>query len=147
MVHTEQDRRENKITVENIVKSVIKRSVKGSAVIEMSYIIPLFLGLFVLIMHAVFYYHDKAVLNGAASETAILGVQAERRADTEYDLEGFFRERTSGKLIYMTDVDVSVTETDEDVTVTADAQRSFMKLKISQKALIVKPEENIRRMN
>ena len=147
MVHTEQDRRENKISVENIVKSVIKRSVKGSAVIEMSYIIPLFLGLFVLIMHAVFYYHDKAVLNGAASETAILGVQAERRADTEYDLEGFFRERTSGKLIYMTDVDVSVAETDEDVTVTADAQRSFMKLQISQKALSVKPEENIRRMN
>ena len=146
-MHTEQDRRENKISVENIVKSTIKRSVKGSTVIEMSYIIPLFLGLFVLIMHAVFYYHDKAVLNGAASETAILGVQAERRADTEYDLEGFFRERTSGKLIYMTEVDVSVTETDEDVTVNADAQRSFMKLKISQKALIVKPEENIRRMN
>ena len=113
----------------------------------MSYIIPLFLGLFVLIMHAVFYYHDKAVLNGAASETAILGVQAERRADTEYDLEGFFRERTSGKLIYMTDVDISVSETDEEIIVTADAQRSFMKLKISQKALIVKPEENIRRMN
>lgn len=113
----------------------------------MSYIIPLFLGLFVLIMHAVFYYHDKAVLNGAASETAILGVQAERRADTEYDLEGFFRERMNGKLIYMTDVDISVSETDEEVTVTADAQRSFMKLKITQKALIVKPEENIRRMN
>ena len=143
MAHTEQDRRENKILVKNIVKS----RVKGSTVIEMSYIIPLFLGLFVLIMHAVFYYHDKAVLNGAASETAILGVQAERRADTEYDLEGFFRERTSGKLIYMTDVDISVSETNEEIIVTADAQKSFMKLKISQKALIVKPEENIRRMN
>ena len=143
MAHTEQDRRENKILVKNIVKS----RVKGSTVIEMSYIIPLFLGLFVLIMHAVFYYHDKAVLNGAASETAILGVQAERRADTEYDLEGFFRERTSGKLIYMTDVDISVSETDEEITVNAAAQRSFMKMKISQKALIVKPEKNIRRMN
>ena len=43
---------------------------KGSAVVEMSYIIPLFLGLFVLIVHAVFYYHDKAVLNAAAAETA-----------------------------------------------------------------------------
>ena len=64
--------------------------VKGSTVIEMAYIIPLFLGLLVLIMHAVFYYHDKAVLNGAAGETAILGAQAARRADTEYDLESFF---------------------------------------------------------
>ena len=143
MAHTEQDRRENKILVKNIVKS----TVKGSTVIEMSYIIPLFLGLFVLIMHAVFYYHDKAVLNGAASETAILGVQAERRADTEYVLVVFFRERSSGKLIYMTDVDISVSETNEEIIVTADAQKSFMKLKISQKALIVKPEENIRRMN
>ena len=147
MAHTEQDRRENRIPVKNIVKSTIKRTVKGSTVIEMSYIIPLFLGLFVLIMHAVFYYHDKAVLNGAASETAILGVQAERRADTEYDLEEFFRERTSGKPIYMTDVDISVSETDEEITVNAAAQRSFMKMKISQKALIVKPEKNIRRMN
>ena len=147
MAHTEQDRRENRIPVKNIVKSTIKRTVKGSTVIEMSYIIPLFLGLFVLIMHAVFYYHDKAVLNGAASETAILGVQAERRADAEYDLEEFFRERTSGKLIYMTDVDISVSETDEEITVNAAAQRSFMKMKISQKALIVKPEKNIRRMN
>ena len=143
MVHIEQDRREKRITV----KSIVKRAARGSTVVEMSYIIPMFLGLFVLIMHAVFYYHDKAVLNGAASETAILGVQAERRADTEYDLEEFFRERTSGKLIYMTDVDISVSETDEEITVNAAAQRSFMKMKISQKALIVKPEKNIRRMN
>ena len=53
-----------------------RKSLKGSAVIEMSYIIPLFLGLFVLIMHTVFYFHDKAILNGAASETAVLGAQA-----------------------------------------------------------------------
>ena len=86
--------------------------VKGSTVIEMSYIVPLFLGLFVLIMYAVFYYHDKAVLNGAASETAILGVQAERRADTHYDLEDFFHGRVDGKLIYMTDADVTVSKTD-----------------------------------
>ena len=52
---------------------------KGSAVVEMSYIIPLFLGLFVLIVHAVFYYHDKAVLNAAAAETAVLGAQTVRR--------------------------------------------------------------------
>lgn len=120
--------------------------VKGSTVIEMSYIVPLFLGLFVLIMYAVFYYHDKAVLNGAASETAILGVQAERRADTLYDLEDFFHGRVDGKLIYMTDADVTVSKTDKEIIVTASVQKSFMKLNISQKALIVNPEEKIRRM-
>lgn len=123
-----------------------RKSLKGSAVIEMSYIIPLFLGLFVLIMHTVFYFHDKAILNGAASETAVLGAQAERRAGTEYDLEEFFRERTDYKLIYMTEVTVEVRETGKEITVSAEAYKNFMGIEVSQKALIVKPEENIRLM-
>lgn len=123
-----------------------RKSLKGSAVIEMSYIIPLFLGLFVLIMHTVFYFHDKAILNGAASETAVLGAQAERRAGTEYDLEEFFRERTDDKLIYMTEVTVEVRETGKEITVLAEAYKNFMGIEVSQKALIVKPEENIRLM-
>ena len=60
---------------------------KGSYVIEMSYIMPIFLGLFMLIIHTAFYYHDKAVLNGAAGETAVLGSQAarERRMDMTWN--------------------------------------------------------------
>lgn|SRR5699024_4993018 len=110
----------------------------------MSYIIPMILFLFVMIIHAVFYYHDKAVLNGAAGETAVLGAQTARRKGTEYDLEEFFHNRTEGKLIYMTDPDVSVEEDEESVTVKASAARSFMRLSIYQRALIVKPEEKIR---
>ena len=121
-----------------------KRELKGSAVVEMSYIIPMILFLFVMIIHAVFYYHDKAVLNGAAGETAVLGAQTARRKGTEYDLEEFFHNRTEGKLIYMTDLDVSVEENEESVTVKASAARSFMRLSIYQRALIVKPEEKIR---
>lgn len=121
-----------------------KRELKGSAVVEMSYIIPMILFLFVIIIHAVFYYHDKAVLNGAAGETAVLGAQTARRKGTEYDLEEFFHNRTEGKLIYMTDPDVSVEEDEESVTVKASAARSFMRLSIYQRALIVKPEEKIR---
>lgn len=121
-----------------------KRELKGSTVVEMSYIIPMILFLFVMIIHAVFYYHDKAVLNGAAGETAVLGAQTARRKGTEYDLEEFFHNRTEGKLIYMTDPDVSVEEDEESVTVKASAARSFMRLSIYQRALIVKPEEKIR---
>ena len=121
-----------------------KRELKGSAVVEMSYTIPMILFLFVMIIHAVFYYHDKAVLNGAAGETAVLGAQTARRKGTEYDLEEFFHNRTEGKLIYMTDPDVSVEEDEESVTVKASAARSFMRLSIYQRALIVKPEEKIR---
>ena len=110
----------------------------------MSYIIPLFLGLFVIIIHAVFYYHDKAVLNGVAGETAVLGAQAARREGTEYDLEDFFSERAEGRLIYMKDVSVTVTENDTEVTVYASAQRNIMKLAIRQSARIARPEKKLR---
>ena len=117
---------------------------KGSAVVEMSYIIPLFLGLFVLIVHAVFYYHDKAVLNAAAAETAVVWAQTVRREGTEYDLEGFFRERSDGKLIWMTGTSVSVSETDREITVEASVHRSIMSLSVCQKARIACPEEKLR---
>ena len=126
-------------------KERFKKDMKASTVIEMSYIMPVFLFLFLLIMYTVFYYHDKAVLNAAASETAVLGTQAARRADTVYDLETFFYERTKGKLIYMTDVSVTVSESEDGVEVSASADRNIMKLEICQRAETVRPEEALRR--
>lgn len=131
--------------IKNFIIHLKDRKISGSSVIEMAYIMPLFLGVFVLIIHTVFYYHDKAVLNGAAGETAILGVQAERRKGTEYDLEDFFRERLNGKLIYMTDVDVSVSRSEDEITVSAAAKKAFMEINVSQTARCVQPEKNIRR--
>ena len=57
--------------------------VSGSTVVEMSYIMPLILLMFVLIIHTVFYFYDRAVLNGAAAETAVLGAELERRHGAE----------------------------------------------------------------
>lgn len=122
------------------------RYVKGSTVIEMSYIMPLFFLLFVLLVHTVFYYHDKAIINGAAAETAILGVQVERRKESGYDLEQFFRERISGKLIFVTDIDVSVKESKEEISILVHGKKSFMKLAVCQKARIVRPEKRIRQV-
>lgn len=121
------------------------RTVRGSSIVEMSYIMPLILLLFMLIIFTVFYYHDKIILNAAAAETAILGSQTARRRGTEqYDLEGFFQERIDHKLICMTHPSLSVTQTDKKITVDATAQKGRMKLHIIQQALIVKPEDYMR---
>lgn len=137
-----------KIKEKHIQPRTAEIYVKGSAVIEMSYIMPVFLLLFVTVIHTVFYYHDKAVINGAAAETAVLGAQLERKKGTEeYDLNGIFQERIKGKLIYMTNVDVEITKEEDEITVSAKAGKSGMELSISQKASIVKPEEKIRWMN
>lgn len=128
-------------------KSIGQRKyLRGSSVIEMSYIMPLFLMMFVLIIHAVFYYHDKAVIYGAAGETAAVGAQNERKKDGGNDLEGFFRERVKGKLIYLRDAEVSIVKTSDEVTVSASAQRGMLRVDACQKARIVRPEQKIRRM-
>lgn len=119
-------------------KERFKKDMKASTVIEMSYIMPVFLFLFLLIMYTVFYYHDKAVLNGAAAETAVLGAQVERRKETkEYDLEKIFHERTEGKLIFLTGANVTVQKDEKEITVSVSAQKNLMRLSICQKAAIV----------
>ena len=105
--------------------------VSGSTVVEMSYIMPLILLMFVLIIHTVFYFYDRAVLNGAAAETAVLGAE-------------LFEERTSGKLILMTDPSVAITRTDNKIQVTAMVQKGRFELEVRQRAVIVNPEEKIR---
>ena len=72
---------------------------------------------------------------------AVLGAQASRREGTDYDLEAFFGDRTDGKLIYMTDAEVSVSQTDREVTVCASAAKSIMELSVCQKARIAEPEK------
>lgn len=120
--------------------------IKASSVVEMSYIMPLFFGLFLIIIQTVFFYHDKTVLAGAACETAVLGAQLERNPGTEYDLEAFFRERVNGKLIYMDQVDVSVIKENDVIEVKANSQKHIFRLSVCQKAVIVFPENKIRMM-
>ena len=97
------------------------RWVSGNSVIEMSYIMPLFFSLFV-----------------------IMGAQYVRRYDKNYDIEAFFQEKIHGKLIYMTDVNVIAEVNKEEVQVFAEAKRSFMKTNVKRTADIVNPEKKIR---
>jgi len=46
---------------------------KGSTVIEMAYLMPVVLLCWMAIIFALFYYHDKNIIGGAAYETAIVG--------------------------------------------------------------------------
>lgn len=118
--------------------------VKGSSVIEMSYIMPLLFSLFVIIINTSFYYHDKAIIGGAAIETAVAGAQLARRSEENCDMETLFQQRIYGKLIYMTDVNVKIEVIKNEVQVSAEAERGFMKIKVRRKANIVIPEKKIR---
>lgn len=120
---------------------------KAILTVELAYLFIVLFSIFVLIIHTVFYYHDKNILQGAASETAVLWAQLERRQGeyVEESAETFYQKRISGKLILFSGSSVSVEQTDEEVIVIASAEKGFMKVRVHGLATIVKPENKIRK--
>lgn len=123
-----------------------QRQMKGSLVIEMIYIMGVFFLMFVCVVQAAFYFHDKCILKGAAYETAVLGTQKQRLPDgvDMGELEEHFRQRTRGKLILFAGADAAVTETAAFVEVSVTAVRRKQKISIEEKAFITNPEKKIR---
>lgn len=118
---------------------------KGSTVVEMSYLIPFCLFLFFLLITITFYFHDKTILSAAAAETAVTGVETDRKKMTEeVDLESFFRERIRGKLIFLSEVDVKISRFGKKIEVEVHASKGRMKIYLVQRAVNTKPEEMIR---
>lgn len=124
-----------------------KKGFCGVITVEMSYLIPVILLIFLLVVYTVFYYHDKNILIGAAGETAVTGVQMERRPDKkrQTDLAEFFQERIRGKLVFFSGIQVSVDISKKWVVVDAYAKRGKMQVHILQRAAITEPEKAIRR--
>lgn len=119
----------------------------GVITVEMSYLIPTILVLFMMIIYTTFYYHDKNILIGAASETAALGAQLERAPgnDGQTDLAGFYQERIQGKLILFSGADVAVSIEKKWAEVSAYADWGNMRLHVIQRAALQEPEAVIRR--
>lgn len=119
---------------------------KASITVEMAYILPIVILLLLLTIYAMFYCHDKNILIGAAGETAVLGVQIERqKGDNKADLHNFYRERVKGKLICLRLTGTEVRKNKGDITVAVQAEKKWMRVSVTQKAIIPEPEKAIRR--
>lgn len=127
----------------------LKEKYKLNAVltVELSYLFIILFSIFVMSIHAVFYYHDKNILQGAVNETAVLWAQLERRQDkyTDISAETFCQQRINGKLILFSGSLVNVEKTEETIVVTASAEKGFMKVSVQGTAMIMKPEDKIRK--
>lgn len=115
------------------------KNVSGVITVEMSYLMPIVLLIFAMTVHTVFYYHDKNILIGAAAETAVVGAQMERKPDEAIDLNGFFSERISGKLILFSGAEVTIEISGKRVQVEARAENGKRVVQIVQRAVVVEP--------
>lgn len=122
------------------------RRVRGSATVEMAYIMPVVFFTFIVVMYILFYLHDKNILNGAGYETLVVGNQRLRwdEENMEEQMEEVFQERIKGKMIFFSGADVEVKCEGEMLTIRAKAKRNGMKITVEQKSRAVRPEKFIR---
>lgn len=121
------------------------RCVKGSATVEMAYVMPLIFLVFLIIVRTTFYYHDKSILDGMAYEAVTTAVQTARNPKAkEADVETFCRERIRWKLIYFSMPEVSVNVTDDEAETTISATRGKMCIRVTRQVKIPHPEKKIR---
>lgn len=120
----------------------------GVMTVELAYLIPVILLVLELVIYAVFYYHDKNILIGAAGETAVAAAQYERKPGGQeaVNWEEFLQMQIEGKLILFSGIETEVTRTEEKIEVAVSAQKGLMRLEVLQRAVVSLPEKRIRRM-
>ena len=125
---------------------MVEKKWKGNFTVEAAILASALLFIVYGIIMALFYYHDKNILLGAAAETAVLAAQTERQQGQEGpDLQSFYRERTAGKLIWLKLTVVEVDLDDKWVSITARAGKGRMRVQAVQKTKIPEPEKKIRK--
>lgn len=123
-----------------------KNMMRGSMTVEMSLLMPLILLLVMGCILAVFYYHDKNIISGAAYETVVVGSTKAREKNgvKNGEVQALFRERVSGKCILFPEPSSKVDITEDEVTITVNSGKGRMKLAIVKRARITEPEKYIR---
>ena len=120
---------------------------KGSTVVEMAYLMPVVLLCWMAVIFALFYYHDKNIIGGAAYETAIVGSEEWRwkKEIEDRKMEQYFQKRIENKLIFFDTVSVETAVVKDEFEVTAGAQKRKMRVSVKRSAALTVPEEKIRR--
>ena len=122
------------------------RGLKGSFTVELSFLMPMILFLIMACIFAIFFYHDKNILTGAAYEASVVGSTMSREIEgiDEEKIRALARERIQGKCIFLHSPNIDVNVEDEEVQVTITASAKHMRSSVTESAAVTKPEKYIR---
>lgn len=122
----------------------MRRRVCGSFTIEAAIIVPLIVFIFGILLHILFYWHDKNVLISTAHETAALG--SGRSEMAELELEYYFFSRMENKLLLFNRVECTAYIEDEKVKIVFDGSKGTMVAKGECSIARTEPEDYIRQV-
>lgn len=118
------------------------KNLRGSFTIEAAVIVPMILLIFGVLLHILFYWHDKNILMSTAHETAALG--SDESELSELELEYYFFDRMEGKLLLFDRVECLSHIEDDKVTVQWDGSKGNMVTKGEYSVTRTRPEAYIR---
>ena len=127
----------------------MKKYCNGSSIVEMAYVMPVILFMWACIIFALFYYHDKSILEGAAYETVVVGSELWVAATEEKEQRccAYMQERVNGKLLFFEYFDVMVEASEEKLVIEAYASKYGMSLRVKEQAVITNPEAKVRELH
>lgn len=127
---------------------MVRKKCLGSTVVEMAYLMPVVLLTWMLIIFALFYYHDKNILAGAAYETVVVGSELmhEEKEPPVEKIESYFRNRINNKMLFFRDADIEVVTDEEEMIVRARASAKGLVVGVEKKAAVTVPEKKIRKI-
>lgn len=118
------------------------KTMRGSFTVEAAVIVPIILLIFSVLLHILFYWHDKNILMSTAHETAALG--SSRTKMSELELEYYFFDRMEGKLLLFDRVECLSHIEDDNVTVEWHGSKGVMVTKGEYHIIRTRPEVYIR---
>lgn len=120
---------------------------QASTVVEMAYLMPVVLMVWMLVIFILFYYHDKNILSGAAYETAVVGSELihEEGELKEERATIYFQERIEGKLLFFGSASSEISVDEESIQVRGKASSKGLSLAVEKSAAVTEPEKKIRK--
>lgn len=118
------------------------KTLRGSFTVEAAVIVPIILLIFGVLLHILFYWHDKNILMSTAHETVALGSSESKLSELE--LEYYFFDRMEGKLLLFDRVECLSHIEGDRVTVKWDGSKGNMVTKGEYSVSRTSPEAYIR---
>ena len=121
---------------------------RGTALIEMTYIMPVVLLVWISVIFLLFYFHDKNIISGAAYETAVVGSELYHRDEKidENILTTYFHKRIENKLLFFSGADPKIRIEEDKIYVRVDINEKKMKLSVQSRAELSIPEREVRKI-
>lgn len=122
---------------------------KGSATIELVYIMPVIFLVFMVAVNLSFFFHDKNVLQGLTYEAVLIGSSQYRRYGTvqEEEIYEFLQENAEEKLLYFPIPEIEISVAEDMIIIGTTTDKNQMHIEVEKIFPLSVPEVGIRNIN